>query len=316
MKNDKVLLKEDFIENALMVAGFVPVLGEIADIILIIRYLWQGKYLYAGLMLIALIPTVGDIIAKPFIFLLKSRRATNIALKNSDELFKYLEKNPQAKKIYSRLANHIDSPLIGKTINQVEKVPQIGPKAAEGMRESIRQHASVLGRIFNRPINIGKSIGKELTTNSGSFLKNITGRGPVAMGVKKYFRGQRLAKYLEKNGRVPSNWLSYWWNVVYKGSRDRKQYVRNFIMANNILDMFGLPSMSAFESKFENDANFREELANNDKFTELVGNVTTNHEMDIFNRESTLLSDTPKKSTFYSKALGLELIKKLAQGLV
>jgi hypothetical protein len=71
MKNEKILINEDFIENALMVVGFVPVIGEIADIILIIRYLLQGKYLYAGLMLIALIPTVGDIIAKPFIYLLK-----------------------------------------------------------------------------------------------------------------------------------------------------------------------------------------------------------------------------------------------------
>jgi hypothetical protein len=312
MKNDKELLNEDFLENALMVAGFIPVIGEVADIILIIRYLIQGKYLYAGLMLIALIPTVGDIIAKPFIYLLKGRRATNLALRNTDELVKYLERNPEAKKMYMRLANHIDNPLIGKTINQVEKVPGIGGKAAEGMRESIRQHASVLGGIFKKPINIGKSIGKEIDINKGSFLKTVTGTGPVAMGIKKYFRGERLAKYLEKNGRVPSNWLSYWWNIVYKGSRDRKAYIRKFIIANNLLDAFGIPSLTTFEERFENDANFRAELAQNSAWSGLVGDITTDDDLDIINSKS---GKAPKKMSNITKFFGLNFLKNIAQNL-
>lgn len=312
MKKDKVLINEDFIENTLMVTGFIPVIGEIADIILIIRYLIQGKYLYAGLMLIALIPTVGDIIAKPFIYLLKGRRATSLALKNSDELLKYLEKNPEAKKMYMRLANHIDSPLIGKTINQIEKVPGIGGKAAEGMRESIRQHASVLGRIFNKPINIGKSIGKEIQTNKGSLLKTVTGRGPVAMGIKKHFRGQRLAQYLEKNGKVPSNWLSNWWNIVYKASRDRKAYVRKFIMANNLLDMFGIPSITTFEERFENDEDFRNQLAENPQFSNLVGEMTTEQELAMLNSDG---ESTGSKMGGFGQFFGLEFVKNLAQSL-
>jgi hypothetical protein len=211
-----------------------------------------------------------------------------------------------------RLANHIDSPLIGKTINQVEKVPGIGVKAAEGMRESIKQHASVLERIFKKPINIGKSIGKELETNTGSLLKTVTGTGPVAMGVKKYFRGDRLAKYLEKNGKVPSNWLSYWWNIVYKGSRDRKAYIRKFIMANNLLDTFGIPSITTFEERFENDADFRDELARNPAFSNLVGNVTTEDELSMIGSRS---ENAPTKTGGFGKFFGLQFLKNLAQSL-
>jgi len=312
MKNQKILLKEDGIENILLIAGFIPVIGEIADIIQIIRYVMQGKYLYAGLMLIALIPTVGDIIAKPLIYLLRGRKATNLALRSSDDLFRYLQKNPEAKKLYMRLGNHINNPLIGKTINGLEKVPGIGTKAADGMRTAVKEHANVLQRIFNKPIDIGKSIGKELDTNSGSFLKTITGRGPVGMGIKKHFRGERLAKYLKDNGKVPSTWLSHWWNIVYKGSRDRKAYIRKFIMANNLLDTFGIPSITTFEERFENDSSFREKLANNPLFSKLVGDVST--EKDL-----TDLGVGQKKPdggiSGFSKSIALQFLKNIAQSL-
>jgi len=39
--NEKQLLKEDWIENSLMIAGFVPVIGEVADIVLIIMYCYR-----------------------------------------------------------------------------------------------------------------------------------------------------------------------------------------------------------------------------------------------------------------------------------
>ena len=70
-----------------MIAGFVPIIGEVAYVILIIRYCYKKEYLYAGLMLIALIPTVGDFIAKPMIRLLKgSGGVGKLALKNTDEM--------------------------------------------------------------------------------------------------------------------------------------------------------------------------------------------------------------------------------------
>ena len=60
-------LDESFFENALMIAGFVPVIGEIADVILIIKFLREKRYIEAGLMLFALIPTVGDFLIKPLL---------------------------------------------------------------------------------------------------------------------------------------------------------------------------------------------------------------------------------------------------------
>jgi hypothetical protein len=314
MKN-KQLLKEDFIENALMIAGFVPVIGEIADIILIIYYIYQGKYLYAGLMLIALIPTVGDFIAKPFIYLLKSKKVTNIALKNGDDFYKFLSSNPKAMDMYSRLGNHINNPLIGKTINQVEKVPKIGANAASGMRESIKQHANILERIFRKPIDISKSIGKEIVKAKPSILKTAIGQGPVSQGIKKYFRGDRLAKYVEKNGAVPSNWVSYWYNIVYKGRRDRKAYIKKFITANNLLAFFGIPSFSAFENKMENDEAFRTRIANDPTMSDLIGRITDKEDLDEIN--NSLGISNRKKSGFekFGQMMGIGLLKKLAQNL-
>lgn len=312
---EKQLLTEDFWENILMAAGFVPVIGEIADIILICKYIYEKKYLYAGLMLIALIPTVGDIIAKPFIYVLKSRRVTNVALKNSDELFEFLAKNPQAKKLYTRLENHINSPLIGKTINSLEKVPGIGQTTASGLRASITEHANVLQRILKKPIDISKSIGREISTNQGGVLKQLVGKGPVAQGIKKHFQGERLVRYIEKTGKVPSNWLSNWYNIVYKGSRDRKKYVRKFIMANNILHMFGLPSITAFEEKFENDSKFREALAKNKLFSNLVGETTTEEQLNAINNASKSSGKDSGLSAI-STALSLGFLKKIAQQMV
>ena len=65
-------LDESFFENALMIAGFVPVIGEVADTILIIKFLKEKRYIEAGLMLFALIPTVGDFLIKPLLKKTKS----------------------------------------------------------------------------------------------------------------------------------------------------------------------------------------------------------------------------------------------------
>jgi len=46
----KQVLKEDTVENILLAAGFIPVIGEVFDIISIIRYISKKEYLYAGLM--------------------------------------------------------------------------------------------------------------------------------------------------------------------------------------------------------------------------------------------------------------------------
>ena len=86
-------INEGFWENALLVAGFIPVIGEVADTILIIKYWREGRKIEAGLMLLALIPTVGDIIVKPFLRLGKAAGAFKTATTFTNFITKYMANN-------------------------------------------------------------------------------------------------------------------------------------------------------------------------------------------------------------------------------
>ena len=107
----KQVINENWIENTLMIVGFVPVIGEVADLALIIYYCYKREWLYAGLMLFALIPTVGDFIAKPLIKVFKSPLAKN-ALKGTDEMVSFLRKNPKVAEQYSKLGKYADGKLV------------------------------------------------------------------------------------------------------------------------------------------------------------------------------------------------------------
>jgi hypothetical protein len=294
---NRELLKEDTIENVLMVAGFVPIVGEIADIILIIRYIMKKEYLFAGLMLIALIPTVGDFIAKPFIKLLRaSGTAGKVALRSSDDMAKFLVNNPKLQSQYVKVGEHLSSPVIGKTINQIEKVPGMGSKWANGMRQSIAEHTSVLGKL--KPVRMGKTIGKEVAAG-----------GKLSTGFKTFFRDEALAKYVAKKGMEPKTWLGNWWNVVRRGRKDRRNMVKYFVISNNILDKFNLPNFTSFEDKMDNDPEFRDRIANDPKFSGMVSNSVSPEELESIEGGSV------NKSTegIMGGAMSLGLLKMLAK---
>lgn len=300
----KKLLKEDTIENILMVAGFVPVIGEIADIILIIRYIYKKEYLYAGLMLIALIPTVGDFIAKPLIKLLKGPLGKG-ALKNTDNLVAFASKNPEFAKKYVQLGKYVNSAPVTNTIKNLEKVPVIGNKVGSGLRQAMSEHTTAIGKILQRPVGLGKQVGSTIAAG-GSFSK----------GVKSFFQGEKLAQYVAKTGKKPSSWLSNWWNVVMPARRGRRNMVKQFIIANGILDMFGLPSFEAFERKFNEDEQFREKLANDPKFSELVGKTTTQEDLSQIERtglEPKQDNDGGFNQDALGGAFGLNFLKTMAQ---
>ena len=182
-----------------MVAGFVPVIGEIADIILIIRYLTKREYLYAAIMLIALIPTVGDIIAKPFIRVLKATGGVGrAALKNADEMAAFLAKNPELKKQYMKMGKYFDHPSVKKTVESISKVNSTWGRK---MGESLSEAKSVLGKM--RPVQMVKRVGREVAKG-----------GKVSKGLKSFFQEEKLAQYIAKTGTKPTTWLSNWWNVV------------------------------------------------------------------------------------------------------
>lgn len=294
---NKELLKEDTIENVLMVAGFVPVVGEIADIILIIRYIMKKEYLFAGLMLIALIPTVGDFIAKPIIKLLRgSGVAGKVALKSSDDMVKFLSTNPKIQSQYVKIGEHLGNPMINKTINQVEKIPGVGSKWGSGMRSAISEHSSVLSKL--KPVRLGKTVGKEIASG-----------GKLSTGFKTFFRDEALAKYVAKKGMEPKTWLSNWWNVVRRGRKDRRNMVKYFVISNNILDTFNLPNFSSFEEKMDNDPSFREKISNDPKFSQMVSKSVTGEELE------SIESGSANKAAegVMGGAMSLGLLKMLAK---
>ena len=256
---NKQLLKEDWIETALMAAGFIPVIGEVFDIILIIRYIIKKEYLYAGLMLIALIPTVGDFIVKPFLSVLKGvKGGGKIVLNGAEDIVKLAKTNPKLAEQYLKIQEHLGNPKIGQLIKQVEGIPGVGANWAKGMTEAINQNKIAVNEIKGLS-SLPKTIGKEIAAG-----------GKFSTGLKTFFQDRALANYVAKKGMKPSTWLSNWWNVVRRGRKDRINLVKKFVVANGILDMFGIPSFESFQHRFENDEKFRTQLANDPRFSQIV----------------------------------------------
>lgn len=307
---NKVLLNEDAWESFLMAMGFIPVVGEIFDFILILTYLKRKEYLWAGLMLIALIPTVGDFLVKPFIRVLKgSTGAAKVGvkvagevpamLKSENALVKYLKENPKMAKMYEKMVPHFESSVVEKTAKQFDKLPG---GMGDQLRMSINSLKSVGSKVLAKPVGIGKSIGKELEMG-----------GKVSTGIKNFFQGERLSKYIAKTGHAPSTWLSKWYNTVYLARKDRRAFVRNFIVANKVLDFFGIPNLDEFERRFENDADFRNKLANDPNFSKLIGQTTD--EKDLSAIQSALSGKSGSGYGGFEKMMGLGLIKMLAKTL-
>jgi hypothetical protein len=289
----KQVINENWIENTLMIVGFVPVIGEVADLALIIYYCYKREWLYAGLMLFALIPTVGDFIAKPLIKVFKSPLAKN-ALKGTDEMVSFLRKNPKVAEQYSKLGKYADGKLVNKLISQVDEV---SPTFAKQIQISLTQHKSVLTKLLERPKGIASA---------------VVSTGKIGGGLTKFFREEKLAQYILKKGHVPKNWLSNWYNITYLGSRAKRQYIRNFIVANNLLAVLGIPNLTDFERRM-GDPNELERFANNPKFSEMVNSSTSESDLaKIEDREKSGEDD----GGMFGGTMGMGMLKLLAQRYV
>ena len=238
-------------ENILMAVGFVPVIGEVADIALICYYLYKGEKLYAALMLIALIPTVGDFIAKPIIKLFKGSREGTLAMKEGGvKLTEYLAKHPEMATKFSSLGKYVKSPAVEKT---VEGIGKVSPGLASKLKGGLGEISGVSGALGGL-----KAGGKEVIAG-GSFKT----------GLKDYFQGEKLSKYFARHGVLPETGIKRWWLKV--GARkDRRNAFRKFIAANNLLYYFGIPSLTTFERKISDDAEFRNKLANDPKTSDYI----------------------------------------------
>jgi len=305
----KQVLNEDWIENALMIAGFVPVIGEIADIILIIRYIYKKEYLYAAIMLISLIPTVGDFIAAPIVRLLKG--SGEIAAKTAGGLVKYAESHPEFVAKYVKIGKYLDHPSVLKSIHEIEKIPMVGKTAAQGLEKGILEHKGIVSRLTEK-------IGGSRIGQMGSYVKSgVQGGKTLSRGIKDYFQGEKLAKYIAKNGKAPETWLSHWWNVVKPARGARRNMFRSFIATNHLLNTLGLPSMDAFEEKFQSDASFRNQLANDPSFSQYVEQSTSPDELGQINQMSTTPSSEGGSGghSFFGNMIGFGMVKQLAQTL-
>lgn len=255
------------LENMLMLAGFIPVIGEVADIALIIYYLNKGERLYAALMLIALIPTVGDLIVKPIIMAFRGSRAGVLAMKGGGaKLSQYLAKNPNVASKFKDLSKYTSAPAVEKTIEGIGKINTGWAASLKNALKEITGGAAISG------------------VKSGA--KTVAAGGTFRGGLKDYFQGERLSKYFAKKGVLPETGIKRWWLNV--GARqDRRNAFRKFITANNLLAYFGVPSLSAFESKMSDDPEFRKRIADDQETSDYIANNYNSEEGEESNRRTT-----------------------------
>jgi hypothetical protein len=300
---DKQPLNEEGLvswENGLMALGFVPVIGEVADFALILYYLYKGEKLYAALMCIALFPFVGDLLAKPFIKILKLGKEGNLALKGGVEMTEYLAKNPQMAAKAAEMAKYATSSTAQKVVASVTNVNK-------GWGSGLKGALAELGSIFAKVKPVGAiSAGVGAKVAGSTFSK----------GLKGYYQGERIAQYAVKNGMKPEGFVKNWF-INFWARSDRRNSFRKFIIANNLLAVFGIPSLTTFEEKVMNDEKFREKLANNPAMSEYIAsNTTPDVAAQVTNKPAGSEGVGDKAANLVGGTIGLGIIKRIASTIV
>lgn len=267
--NEEIINITENVENALLIAGFVPVIGEIADIISIIRYLRRGERLKAALMLVALIPTVGDIIVKPILWAFKG--SPKLLTTGGPKLGEYIAKNPQLANKFKSLEQYVSDPRVTQTVSNISKVNKGWGKGLQGGLDSLKN----LSTKYTGQVGGGLKAGAKSLATGKSF----------AGGLKGYFQGQRLTKYFAKHGKLPSNALSSWWQNVL-ARRDRRMAFEKFLIANNLLDTFGIPNIKSLDNWMKNENNLNK-LANDPTTSDFIAQNSSPQDFDIGQQAST-----------------------------
>ena len=139
-------------------------------------------------------------------------------------------------------------------------------------------------------------------------MKSATTGGKFSTGLKGFYQGERLSKYIAKRGMEPSNFIQKWW-INYSAGKDRRDSFRRFIVANNMLELFGLPNVGSFEDKLQNDKYFRDKVANNPQMSEFIAQNSSDTDLN------------PKKETssnplsLFGSLISLPFVKILANKL-
>lgn len=307
LSKKRILSEEDdrstfgkWFENIALILGFVPVIGEIADIALICYYLYRKEYIYAALTVIALIPTVGDVVAVPIIYTLRGLKgmkgASKIALKSADDLAKIIPMDKMTK--IKELASH---PKVIQTATDLMKVKnplisRLGKKLSEVLKD--------LG-------GYGTAIGKNIMNPKIS--------RPISTAIKGFSREKSIAKWMAKNGKDISDLKGFYkfWHTRYAPFRDRRMWVRWFIKTNRLLEWANLPSVEDFIQNLTTSDDFARKFSQHPLSVELVGNTLDDSELDEYMGQN----DTQGgKSNFLMGLLGTGLgifaLKAIAQKVV
>jgi hypothetical protein len=151
---------------------------------------------------------------------------------------------------FASLSKYVKSPAVEKTVQGISKVnSKLGSRLRSGLDEV--------------------SGGGSALSGMKSGAQEVIAGGRFNTGLKDYFRGERLSKYFAKHGVLPENGIKRWWlNIQARG--DRRAAFRKFIAANNLLAYFGIPSLTTFEEKIANDAEFRKKLADDPKTSDYI----------------------------------------------
>jgi hypothetical protein len=88
-------------------------------------------------------------------------------------------------------------------------------------------------------------------------------------------------------------------------------------VVNNLLAVFGIPSLTTFEEKVMNDERFREKLANNPAMSEYIAsNTPPDVAAQVANKPAGSEGGGNKAMDLMGGTIGLALIKRIASTIV
>lgn len=241
MVNESMILTEDTVENVLMAVGFVPVIGSLADAILLIRYAIKGELLFAALMLICLVPAVGDWVAKP---LIKGLKNVMPMLKVPGKLYGHLMKNKKIADLYTKAMGHVNSPTIDKFLKQIGK---FSGRIEKNLRKAIDEHKLV----YNKLIQSNK-VGQRYKSIYGKSVPSVT------KTVKRALLKNRIK---DKNALV-----KYWY--TWRQNRIFRNYIIKAVLAGKLVHL-GLKKITDVDSAV-NDPRMTEKLLNDQEFSNVM----------------------------------------------
>jgi len=308
----KILLKEGELltefdwEVVLLALGFIPVIGEVFDVILIVKYFKERRWLEAFLMMIALIPTVGDIAVKPFLFAGRAVKAFSSTAK-----FEKFVKIPKYGKAFKGFSKYFESPQIAKLSTQIVKK---NPKLAADIKKAKSYHKGVV-----KKLDAGQYRMTRTGAMKGGPAKTLIRRKPkkgLGFATTQHFRSKALGKYVAKHKKLPPNGLSSWYNVVYKGRTARRAAFRKGLLVSGVLGALGLPNIESFQD-FIATPEGAETAMNNEEFQEFYGQYTTPQDEELIQQQlNKQETGEDEGSLFSGDLLSIPLLKQMAPLIV